>query len=181
MGLRRRSFLAGTLSTAALMYADKASAQSGPLRIGTAGQDGNSSECYAQDAGFFKKYGLNNVDIQLIRRGSGAAIVAAMAGGALDIAESDLMAVAAAKEHGVALSILWPSAISVSQHPTNALLVTTNSPVRAAKDLVGKTIGVPSLEGPNAMATRLWLDQYAVSRSLVKFVEIPMSEMAVAL
>jgi len=179
--LQRRRFLVGALAAPLIAYPIAGAWAQTALRIGTAGQDGNSSECYALDGGFFKKYGLNDVDIQLIRRGSGAAIVAALAGGSLDIAEADLMAIAAAKEHGVPLSILWPSAISVSEHPTNALLVAKNSPVHAAKDLVGRTVAVPSLEGPNAMATRTWLDQWAVSRSLVKFVEIPMAEMAVTL
>src|SRR6185312_16114809 len=180
--LERRTFVAGAfaLPVAASSYG-RALAQTAPVRIGTAGQDGNASEYYAADLGLFKKYGLDNVDIQTIRRGSGAAIVAAIAGGALDIGEADLMAIAAAKEHGINLTILWPSAISVSDHPTNALLVAVNSPLRSAKDLIGKTVAVPSLEGPNAMAMRTWLDQNGVARTSVKFTEIPMVEMAVAL
>jgi NitT/TauT family transport system substrate-binding protein len=176
----RRKYFASTLVAAALAPVI-ARAQTPRIRIGTAGQDGNASEYYAADMGFFKKYGLDDVDIQTIRRGSGAAIIAALAGGSLDIAESDLMAIAAAKLHGIDLAILWPSAISVSEHPTNALLVAKSSPIGVAKDLVGKTVAVPSLEGPNAMAMRTWLDQGRVARSDVKFVEVPMVEMAVAL
>lgn len=177
---RRRTFIAGALAGSLQGLPGTALAETAALRIGTAGQDGNSSECYALDGGFFKKYGLDNVDIQLIRRGSGAAIIAAMTGGALDIAESDLMAIAAAKEHGIALSILWPSAISVNEHPTSAIIVGKNSAFRSAKDLVGKNIGVPSLEGPNRLSTNAWLGQNGVTPSLVKFVEIPMSSMAAA-
>jgi ABC-type nitrate/sulfonate/bicarbonate transport system substrate-binding protein len=84
------------------------------LHIATPGGDGNAMAWYAQDTGIFHKYGLDS-QIEAIRRGSGAAIAAAVAGGAADIGEGDIISVAAAREHGIFLTMLAPSVRSRSR------------------------------------------------------------------
>jgi NitT/TauT family transport system substrate-binding protein len=61
------------------------------------------------------------------------------------------------------------------------LALPANSPVRGAKDLNGKTIGVNSLSGIALLSTRAWIDENGGDSATVKFVEIPFSTMPVAL
>ena len=69
------------------------------VRIATPGNDGNALAFYAQALGLFKKYGIDP-QIQVIRAGGGATIIAGIAGNSLDVGESDLIAIATAREHG---------------------------------------------------------------------------------
>jgi NitT/TauT family transport system substrate-binding protein len=147
------------------------------LRIATPGGDGNAQAWYAQDTGIFAKYGLTS-QIEAIRRGSGAAVAAAVTGGTVDIGEGDIVAVAAAREHGIPLTLLAPSFLFRSAEPIAALVVAKASPVKSAKDLNGSVIAVPSLEGPAKLATQKWLQQHGADIATIKFVELSPANMA---
>jgi NitT/TauT family transport system substrate-binding protein len=147
------------------------------LRIATPGGDGNAMAWYAQDTGIFHKYGLDS-QIEAIRRGSGAAIAAAVTGGSADIGEGDIVSVAAAREHGIFLAMLAPSFLYRSAEPIAALIVAKTSPFKTAKDLDGNVIAVPSLEGPAKLATQKWLQLHGADISTIKFVELSPANMA---
>lgn len=149
------------------------------IHIGTPGGDANAGAWFAEDMGFFKKAGLDaTVDIV---RGSGAGGTAAVLGGALDVGEADLIALAAAREHGLPLVVLSPSGTYSATAPTTVLAVAKNSPLKTAKDLVGKTIAVLSLEGPSKVGTSAWLDKNGVSVTDVKLIEMPPTNMGASL
>jgi NitT/TauT family transport system substrate-binding protein len=158
-------------------------AQSAPplatVNIETPGQDSNALAYYALDMGFFRKHGID-AHIEAIRRGSGAAIAAAVTGQSADIGEGDIIAVAGARSHGIPLSLLAPSYLYRSDDPVTALIVAKSSSIRTAKDLDGKTIGEPSLEGPGKVATAKWLKDHGADVSTIKFVEIPQPNMGAA-
>src|ERR1700761_3339541 len=80
------------------------------IRIVNAGQDIDAEAFYAQDLGIFKKYGIN-ADITILRKGGGAAAVEALAGGAADIGEGDLVSAANAHQRGIPIVLLAPSGI----------------------------------------------------------------------
>jgi NitT/TauT family transport system substrate-binding protein len=149
------------------------------LRIATPGNDGNALAFYAQDMGFFKKYGIDG-RVQTLRAGSGAGVAAAVAGGAADIGEGDIVAAAAAREHGIAISLLSPSFLHRTAQPITALVVARNSPIRSARDLDAKVIGEPSLTGPAKIATVVWLQKNGADVATIKFVEVPQVNMAAA-
>ena len=149
------------------------------IRIGTPGGDANAGAWFAQDMGFFKKAGLD-ATIEIVR-GSGAGGTAAVLGGALDIGEADLIALAAAREHGLPLVVLAPSGTYNATAPTTVLAVAKNSPIKVPKDLVGKTIAVLSLEGPSKVGTAAWLDKNGIAVSDVKLIEMPPTNMGASL
>ena len=154
--------------------AGAATAPSGPpaqIKIATPGNDGNAMAWYGQDTGIFAQHGLV-AEIQPIRRGSGSAIAAAVASGSVDIGEGDIVAIAAAKSHGIPVSILAPSFMYRSALPIQALVVAKTSAIKTAKDLNGGTIGVLSLEGPAKVATQKWLQANGADISTIKFTEI---------
>jgi NitT/TauT family transport system substrate-binding protein len=146
------------------------------VNIGTPGQQGNAGVYYAQDMGFFKRIGLD-ANIITLRQGSGAGVVAAVTGGTLDIGEADLISFSAAHARGIKISLLAPSAVWISTAVTAALVVPKASPVHAARDLNGKTIGVASLAGLNRVTAAAWLEQNGADLASVKFVELPSSSM----
>ena len=149
------------------------------VRIATPGNDGNALAYYAQDMGFFKKYAIES-QIQAIRAGGGPSVASAVAGGSIDIGESDIITVASAREHGIPLVLLAPSFTHRSATAITALVVAKGSPIRTAAELNGKIIGTPSLSGPAKVATDKWLLKNGADIATIKFVEMPQPSMAAA-
>jgi NitT/TauT family transport system substrate-binding protein len=145
------------------------------LRIGTPGGDSQAEAWYAQDQGFFAKYGLD-ATVQAMR-GSGAGITAAVIGGAVDIGEADLIAISAARQHGIPLVVLAPSGMYNESAPTTALITSRTTAIRDAKSLDGTTIAVLSLEGPAKVAAEQWIDRNGGHAESVHYVEMPPSQM----
>jgi NitT/TauT family transport system substrate-binding protein len=149
------------------------------IRIVEAGQDIDAQAFYAQDLGIFKKYGIN-ADIQILRKGGGAAATAAIAGGAADIGEGDIVSTANAHQRGIDIMIIAPSGIFRASAPTTEVIVANNSPIKTGKDLEGQTIALISPEGPSRIATNAWLESTGASLEKVKFIELPPVNMAAA-
>ena len=147
------------------------------IRIVDAGQDVDAEAFYAQDLGIFKKYGIN-AEITLLRKGGGAASVAAIAGGAADIGEGDILSAANAHQRGIPIVLLAPSGIFRATAPTTEVIVAKNSPIQSGKDLEGKSIALISPEGPSRIATNLWLESSGAALDKVSFIELPAVDMA---
>jgi NitT/TauT family transport system substrate-binding protein len=118
------------------------------VRVATAGDDNAAPLLYADKAGLFKKA---NLDVQITKMKSGAAIAAAVAGGSLDIGKSSLTGLIAAHLRGIDFTF------------------------------VGKTISAAALNDINVVATQAWLEENGVDSKSVKFVEIPESAVSAAL
>ena len=168
---------ASALTTAARM---PASAADEPivLRVGTGVSDPSSEVLYAVDMGFFKKRGL---DVQVQQLASGAAEVAAVAGGSLDVAESNVVSVAAAHLRGLPFIYIAPGAQYNTAAPTTVLVCGANAPYRSGKDLNGKTIAVTALRDSSQLGPMMWMDKTGGDSSTAHFVEMPMSEFAAAI
>ena len=175
--MRNAVAIAGVAASGAPAWAQTAEATS--MKIGTPGQQGNAGVYSAQDMGYFKRVGLDEV-ITTLSKGSGAAVVAAVSGGTLDCGEADLVSIAAAREHGIKISLLAPSAYWIDSQPTQGIIVAKTSPVQAARDFNGKTIGVPSLEGISRISMNAWLEANGGDLAAVKFVEIPSASATLA-
>jgi NitT/TauT family transport system substrate-binding protein len=171
--MNRTLFLAAV--TASMFPSTEVFAQTAemvPIRIGTPGQQGNAGVYFADDLGYFKNAGLA-AQITAITSGSGAAVVAAVTGGSLDVGNADLISISAAREHGVLVSCIAPGVLWYGATPTGAIIVSKTSAMRLPRDLEGKTIGVPSVAGLSRIATDVWLDGLGLNRASVKYVEIP--------
>jgi len=124
--------------------------------------------------GFFKRAGLGNVTLQTIP--TGAAMTAAVAGGAIDIAISNIVSVAQAYQRNVPFTLVAPAGLYSSSAPTSILMVAKDSPLRVATDLEGKTLGASGLRGIAQFAPMAWIDQHGGSSAAVKFVEMSSPE-----
>ena len=127
---------------------------------------------YAQRTGMFAKAGI---DLDLGRLPTGAAITAAVAGGSLDVAKATFFPQVVAFSKGIPLTVLAPAVVYDSRSPNGALLTAKDAPIKTQADMVGKIVGVNSLNDPTRPAMDLWLEQAGVSKDAVKYVEVPMS------
>jgi NitT/TauT family transport system substrate-binding protein len=141
-----------------------------PIRVGAAMDDQGRPIVYAQQAGIFKKYGL---DVQVSRMANGPAVAAAVAGGSLDFGKASTFAIVEAYAKGLPFTIVTDLAYYDSDAPDSGLAVGLKSAINSPKDLIGKTIGVAGLQDINATSIRAWLDQASIDPTQVKFVEIP--------
>jgi NitT/TauT family transport system substrate-binding protein len=140
------------------------------IRVGAALDDQGRPIVYAQQAGIFKKYGL---DVQVSRMANGPAVAAAVAGGSLEFGKASTFAIIQAYAKGLPFTIVADIAYYDSQSPDTGLAVGVRSPITAPKDFVGKTIGVSALSDLNATSIRAWLAQNGVDPAQVKFIEVP--------
>jgi len=175
----RAHALIGMAAAVAVPVAGRAQAEA-VVRIGTPGNDGNALAYYAFENGYFRNDGIV-AQIQTLRAGSGAGVAAAVIGGALDVGEADIIAVAAAREHGLPLLLIAPSFLHRGPQPVSALIVAKSSAIRSGKDLNGATIAVPSLTGPAKLVTVAWLQKNGADLTTVKFVELPQNAVAAAI
>ena len=144
----------------------------GPTVIRVAGppNEGYRDVYYGVQAGLFAKYGL---DVQPRITNGGAVVLAGLAGGSFDVAYTNLVPVLQAHLHGLPFQIVAPSTIFTSERSQNAMLVTTNSPIRSARDLNGKTIGTQSLQDLNSVAMRAWMDKNGGDSKTIHVIEVP--------
>jgi len=145
------------------------------IRVGTSAIDGYLEPYYAADQGFFARAGLD-VDVELFS--GGARVTTAIAANAIDIGISNPISLANAADHGLPMVLV--AAGVLYNRDAIALCVAADGPVKTARDLNGKTIGVTALEDSNTLHVRAWVDQNGGDSTTLQFVEIPFTAMAAA-
>jgi NitT/TauT family transport system substrate-binding protein len=156
----------------------RANADTPPLRVAVGGADTFAEGFYATDMGFFTKAGLN-VDMSVFP--SGAQILTAAGGNAIDIGLSNTVNLAVAIAHGAPFTLIAGAGLYTAAHPTVALTVGLNSPLKTPSDLAGKTIAVTALKDLTEVGSRAWLRRNGVNPDGVKFVELSMNQMSAGL
>jgi NitT/TauT family transport system substrate-binding protein len=149
-----------------------------PLRMATINIDSTAQPYFAQDGGFFKTAGLR-VDFQQFNNGQ--AIAAAVAGGALDIAVSNIVAMTQAHARAVPFVIVAPGAVYLAADPTTLMMVPKGSTISGPRDLAGKTVACNGINGIPEYCTRAWVDKNGGDSSGMKFVEMNFAQMMDAL
>jgi NitT/TauT family transport system substrate-binding protein len=148
------------------------------LRIGTLQGDSYAEPFYAADGGFFAKIGIN---AEFTVNTNGNQLVQAIVGNSLDVAVVDPINLAHPVNAGVPFAFFAGGGLYSSDAPTTVIVVAKNSPLRTAKDLEGKTIGVPGLATISALGAQEWLRKSGADLERVSLVEIPLSAAAAAL
>jgi NitT/TauT family transport system substrate-binding protein len=153
---------------------------SGPakMRVGTIFVESGIEATYAQQIGAFKDAGL---DVELVALPNGGTITAAVLSGTIDAGVSNAATIATAYARGLAIYLLVPSAIYSSASPSTVLAVAAGAPIRSAKDLNGKNVGVVTLNDLMQASVEKWIDQNGGDSHSVNFVEMPNASAAPAL
>ncbi len=140
------------------------------IRCSSAPDDDVSAVLYAIDTGMFRKAGL---DVTIERGNSGAAIAAAVVGGAIDLGKSSVVSLISAHQRGLPIVLVAGAAVYRSDRPVVAMIAAKDGPVATAKDVPGKTIAVPALNDLYAIANAAFVDAVGGSYKDIKYVELP--------
>ena len=180
MGERPRMLRRVVLPLLVLAFAiSPATAQQLPtIRVATTQIDSGAEVFYGESIGLFKKAGIN---LEITRASNGAAIAAAVAGGAADIGQSNVLSIATAHDRGLPLTIIAPSNLFIARLHNTALVIANNSTIQSPHDFEGKTIAVNGLKSITEIATDAWLEQQGVNLATVKFIDMPFSTMTDAI
>jgi NitT/TauT family transport system substrate-binding protein len=169
-----RLLIITTIGALLLFFTGNVSAQTtatgGTIRVAAAPDDDFTPVLYAEHAGLFRAAGIT---LEIQRVTSGAVAINSVVGGAADIGMSDLVRLISAHAHQLSLVVFAPAGMYVAGTPQSGILVLRNSPIRSARDAVGKSVAVPGLAGISYLGTRAWADKNGADSKLLKFVEIP--------
>jgi NitT/TauT family transport system substrate-binding protein len=173
----RASFLA--LTGAALAVPPIAGAADlTSLKMAGVPEDSATTVLYAIQSGLFKPYGL---DVGMEPQHNGPSVMSGVVGNSYQFGKSSTPPLIAAFGKGLPFTIIMPAGVYDSRGPIAALLVRSDSTVKKAADLNGKTIAVGALNDIHSLAVLAWMDKNGGDISSIKFVEIPIGEIPVAL
>jgi NitT/TauT family transport system substrate-binding protein len=152
--------------------AGSTAAQEAPaVTIAASTFDSTTTGLYAVKAGLFKKAGLNVTFVPM----NPSAILPAVAGGTIQIANSNLLNVIEAHARHVPFTVVAPSAMFNDSDVNGyvGLVVSKDSTARRGRDFNGKTFAVPSINDLNTIASKAWIDKNGGDSSSVHYIEMP--------
>ncbi len=130
-----------------------------------------------KSSGLFQKAGI---DLHIESGTSGAAVAAAVAGGAIDVGKSSIISILEAHEKGIPFTLLAPAGLQTVASPFAGTIVLKDSPIRTGKDLENKTVGLSSLSSLGRAAVCRWVERAGGNWRSIQFVEIPLTQAAAA-
>ncbi len=131
----------------------------------------------AKDHGIFEKHGL---DVDLVLLTNQGAVISALVGGSAQIVTPSALAVIQASDQGIDTVFVGSTSMSPSKS-RSGIFAKNGSGIHTAKDLIGKKIGVPSLNTLIHVIARRWLEIEGVDYNKVNFAEIGFKQMYDAL
>jgi NitT/TauT family transport system substrate-binding protein len=147
------------------------------VRVGATGNDTAAEVYYADELGFFKKRGLT---VQIANLRNGAAEAAAVAGGALDVGEQNVVSMSHAHERKLPFKFIAPAGEYVAAASTTSLVVNKNATITSGKDFEGKTVAVNALGDLTQIGASAWIDKHGGDSTKVRFIEMPAAEIGAA-
>jgi NitT/TauT family transport system substrate-binding protein len=177
---RKGMLLGSALSLGGVLVPRVVAAQAGSttIRVVTRQNEAVTPLYYAIKAGLFERAGL---DVTMTASNSGAASTAALLAGDFEIAQSNILALLSAHAKNVPLVLVAPSIMYSVENREAMLQIAPDASFKTGADLNGKTIGIVALSDIDAVAAKAWIDKNGGDSRSQKYLEIPMSAMAVAL
>lgn len=174
----RRSWFLASAATAVAMP-NIVLAQALPkVRLGSTASQDVIGALYGVRGGVFQK---NGVDVEHVPMNGGAAIMAAVVGGSLEIGKVAIFDIIRAHVKGIPILMEGAAEIYHAENPDAALVVAKDSPYKKAADLNGKTFSSPGLRDFFAIADMAWMDANGGDSRTAKFVELPGSATVAAI
>lgn len=140
------------------------------LRVSTLGLC-DESISWGISEGIFADHGI---EVELTTVQSGAAGIAAIQAGEVDVAYANPLTSLQAIAEGVSLKIV--SGTGLSTEDSNEVVVTTDSEFTEAADLQGQTIALNALGGLAQIVTEAWIADAVDGESTAQFVAIPFAD-----
>ena len=176
--MRRREALGLTLAAIAAAPSAVRAQAPATVRVGTPPFEAAAEVYFAKEQGYFARAGL---DVQIVPIVNSSVIAEAVVTESVDIGFSAVLSIAVAHARGIPFVMVAPGNVHDPAAQIAALIVPTASTIRVAKDLTGKTVGIPALKTISEYAPRIWIDRNGGDSMTVKFLELPFPAMADAL
>jgi NitT/TauT family transport system substrate-binding protein len=173
----RGSFLALTGAALAVPSIVRA-ADLTPIKMAGVPEDSATTVLYGVQSGLFKSSGL---DVVMDPQHNGPSVMSGVIGSSYQFGKSSTPPLLNAFAKGLPFTIIWPAGLYDSRAPIAGLLVKNDSALKKAADLNGKTIAVGALNDIHSLAAMAWMDKNGGDSSTVKFTEIPISEIPIAI
>lgn len=171
VGISTRAGLAASADAETVVVGTLVSATIAPLYLGVA-------------KGFFSRDGLT---VQLEPAASGAAVVPGVLSNSLQFGYSNVISLMLAVQRGLPLRAVASVGLTVppgsgpqTGRASTAITVRSDSPIRTAKDLSGKVVGVNSLRGIEEVTCRNSIDVNGGDSTAVRFIEVSFAETVAA-
>jgi NitT/TauT family transport system substrate-binding protein len=148
------------------------------VRIGAVSIDSSAEAYYGTETGIFAASGFTP---QVTTLTNGAAIMAAVVGGDLDVGLSNPMQIAVALARGVPVQMIAPGALYSKRDASITIVVGKDSPFKVPKDLIGSTLAIGALSDFNQLSLWAWLESNNIPRDSIHVVELPLGEMGAAI
>jgi NitT/TauT family transport system substrate-binding protein len=176
--MRRADLLALASAAAAYAGVPAIARAATPLRVALAATDSSILVPAADTFGYLARAGVS-VETQFMS--NGAATMAALVGGSIDLGATNSLSFLQARDKGLPLKIVSAQAIYRAGAASTALLTAKDSPLRTGRDLAGKVVAVNALGGSPHIAVKAWIDKNGGDANAVRFVELTFPAMPAAL
>lgn len=148
------------------------------IAAGITATDDAAAALYGVESGLFRRAGL---DVELQTVPSGAASLAALSGGTLQVGSSSAIAVVTSIAKGLPFEVIAPGGLYDSTTDFVATVVKKDSPIRTGSDFDGRTIASVSLQDLNMVAMLNWIEQHGGDPKTIKAIEVPYPALVPAL
>jgi NitT/TauT family transport system substrate-binding protein len=148
------------------------------IRVGMTAGDAFAEAYYAQEMGFFHKAGLR---VEIRPFSTGTAVTKGLDSNAIDIGISNVINVSRSVARGAPYVFIAPGGLYTAKSPIVGLAVLRDAPIRGAKDLEGKNIGVTALGDTAQLGVATWVDNHGGSSAKVHFVRLTWADLEAGL
>ena len=125
----------------------------------------------AVDKGYFREEGL---DVEVVAGGNIVALLPALPAGRFQFIPAPIVTVLQGVEAGIKFRIIGPGSAIVAPPPDiSPIVAQADGPIKSPKDLEGRTLAVPSLNGNLWLYSRAYLEKKGVDLAKVKILEVP--------
>ncbi len=144
------------------------------VEIAIIATDATAQVMYAKHRGFFQKQGI---DAEITVVGDGTLTVAAVLAGEVQFAGIPVGALAILKSRNAPVKAVAGGSVYEPKVPTTVLAAAPGKRINRARDLVGKQIGLDSLNNISHIALKRWLERGGVSPDDVNITTLPFAQM----
>ena len=173
----RRSLLISSAAALGLAATGCKLKKSASLRVGYLPISESLPLFMAKSKGYFSDAGI---DAQLLPLDGGAKIIAAIAGGSLDVGLSNYVSLILARDSGLRIKIISGSTAEVQTNPQHSLMIAPESKL-TTKQLEGKRIAVNTRNNINELFVRAYMKKHGLNPDSVAYIEVPFPRMLSAL
>jgi NitT/TauT family transport system substrate-binding protein len=139
----------------------------------------NAALFMAMEKGYFKAEGL---ELETVPMAGGAVIVQGVTSGDLQFGWTNVISLYQAHVEGFDFKLIAGGATNLrGSNETHAIEVLKDGPIKSAKDLMGKTVAVNTLNNIVHLMAMAWVDKNGGNSAKIKFIELPFPQMEAAL